>query len=408
MKRIIIALILCAAGMTIFAQGTDLSYYTNDFKRSNGTFRERLAVLETVRNLNRTGIGDFYHDALKFFLTRLPEIRTREDRDTAEDSARLLCQELGAENYNAAASEIWELVQFFDVARDVNQGLVMHDALKALGQINAQVFVPHIVQRLTDFNTQRLTDVETRRRIQRGVSGSISALEALHDPSGFRPVFFASVGSYDTSIKALASVALPNIVEDPGEIIGAIIRDTSISPDVKYVAWQEMLRTNAPDSSKARVAAEALATGWNYSSSVPIQQRDLRSMRRSAINTIRHLGAADNSVYLNLERSYSGNFNSGAPDFEEIHDTLNALSALKTEEAVQLLLKFLRELHLRRRDGPWAQKERQVFQWILPLIGATRTQNEEMKLLLTTIQRTDSYTGTEQGWARSALNELGQ
>jgi hypothetical protein len=392
--------------MTVFAQ-RDMSYYTNDFRRLDGTFRERLDILETVKSANFTGISDFYHGALKFYLTKLPDIKTREERESAEASARILCEALGAEKYNAAAADIWEVVVFFDVARDNNAGIVMQEALIALGQVNAQAFVPHIVQRLTDFNTQRITDVETRRRVQRGVAGAISALEALHDSTGYRPVFFVYVGGYDTAIKKIASDALPNIIDDPGEIISTIIRDTSIKPDVKLVAWQEMLRTHAPDSSKAQVAAVALDIGWAYPTNVPLEQRDLRTMRKSAINIIRDLGAADNSVYPNLERSYSANFNSAAPDYDEILDTLNALSALKTDEAVQLFLKFLQELHARRRGGPWAQKERQVFQWILPRIGATKTQNEEMKLLLTTIQRTNTYTGTEQGWARNALNELG-
>jgi hypothetical protein len=407
MKRIIFALVLCSAGMTIFAQ--DVSYYAQDYKRSDGTFQERLAVLEVVQNANFTGIGDFYHDALKFLLLRLSDMRNKNDRDAAEAGARIICRALGAEKYNAAAPDLWQTVLSFDVSRDVNQGLVMQDAFIALGQVGGKQFVPQIVQRLNAFNSQVISDPETRRRFQRGVVGAVSALEALQDPAGFRPVFFVSIGGYDPSIKAIASVALPNIMEDPGEIISEIIRDNSVTPEIKYNALWEMLRTKAPADSKARVAATALNIGWLFSTSAPLQQRHLKELRMSAIDTIRLLGAANNSVYADLERSYSNNFINNVPDYEEIQKTLSALSALKTDEAVQLLLKFLRELHGRRRNGPWGQKERQAFQWIVQnYIGPTKTQSEDVKTLLTTIERTSDYTGTEQSWARTALRELGQ
>jgi hypothetical protein len=409
MKRTITAFILCFFGMAIFAQGVDMSYYSSEYNRPSANFVERLEVLQNVRDARLTGVGDFYHEALKLLLLKTPDIRTKEDRDATDASASIICQGLGPEKYAEAAPELWQAVEYFDVARDsLNQGLVMQEALNALGQVGGTDFVPHIAQRLTDFNTRVISDVETKRRVQRGVVGCINALEALHDAAGFRPVFFASTGWYDPAIKAMASVALPNIVEDPGDIISEIIRDTSVTPPIKYEAWREMLRTRAPNDSKARVAAVALATGWTYATPNMTFQRNLREMRMSAIDTIRQLGAADNSVYANLERSYSNNFINNVPDYDEIRKTLDTLSVLKTDEAVQLLLKFLRELHARRRSGPWGNKERQVFQLVVPRLGATGTSSQDVRLLLTTIQRSSDYTGAEQGWARNALRELGQ
>jgi len=130
-------------------------------------------------------------------------------------------------------------------------------------------------------------------------------------------------------------------------------------------------------------------------------------MRMSAISTIRQFGVEDNSVYTNLEKSYTNNFINNVPDYDEIRVVISALSAIKTDEAVRLLVKFLRELNDRRRSGVWTVKERQLFSWVVPGLGATKTQSQEARLLLTTIQRSSDYTGTEQGWARDALRELG-
>lgn len=394
--------------MTVFAQSPDMSYYTEEYNRATASFSERLLVLENVRNANLTGIGEFYHDALKLFLVKLPDIKTKDDREAADASARILCQGLGAEKYTDAVNDIWPLVQYFDVIDALNDGLAMHDALIAVGQLGGKDYVPAIALRLDDFNGHVVSDVESKRRVQRGVVGTINALENLHEPAGFRPVFFVSTGWYDPAIKAMASVALPNIVEDPGEIISGIIQDNSNNPRVKYEAWREMLRTNAPAASKAKVAATALAVGWSYSAASPDYQRNLREMRMSAIDAIRQMGVGDNSVYTNLDRSYNNNFVNNVPNYDEIRKTIDCLSVIKTDDAVQLLLKYLKELHARRQDGPWGNKERQVLQLVIPALGATGTQSPEAQLLLTTIQRSQDYTGNEQLWARNALRRLGQ
>ena len=399
---------VCFTGINIFAQGADMTHFEMEFSRLDATFVERREILEIVRDSGITGIGDFYHNALVTLLQRMPDVRTSAEQYAANASARILAQGLGAEAHTAAASELWRTVQQFDVAMGHNDGLVMQDALTALGQVDGRHYIPHIAQRLTDLNTQIIADVETRRRVQRAVVGAVNALETFGDPAGFRPVFFASIGGYERAIQNRASIALPYLADDPGDIIGDIIRDPSVPPAAKYAAWREMLRTRAPDESKARVAAIALATGWTFMTNNPALQRDLRSMRISAIDTIRILGVADETVYANLERSYRNNFVSTAPDFEEIRRTVAALSAIGSDEAVDILMGFLRELHGRRRVGPWGIRERRVFEWVVPALGATGTQSQEVRFLLTTIQRSGDYTGAEQAWARNALSALGQ
>jgi len=407
MKRIIITILVILTGMTVFAQSTDMSYYTNEFNRMGATFVDRLHILENVRDENLTGIGDFYAGALKTLLIKIPDIKTREDWEANETSARMICQVLAAEKYADAAADIWQLVQYFDIVRDVNDGLAMQEALVALGQTGDKTYVPHIVLVLDDLNTQQTPDVESRRRIQRAVAGSINALEALHEIDGYRPVFFAYVGWYESSIRAMADSALPNIVDDPGDVIIDIIRDTSNNPSIKLRAWQEMLKTNAPDSSKAKVAAVALEMGWSFPTTNTALQRDSKTMRMSAIDTIRLLGTADDSVYPYLDKSYSNNFVNNVPDYDEIRKTIDALTVLKTDNAVSLLLKYLKELNDRRRSGVWGNKERLCMQLIVPALGATGTQSQDVKLLLTTIQNSMDYTGAEQGWARDALRQLG-
>jgi len=391
--------------MAVFSQ--DMSFFTEEYMRTDSNFSERLNTLEAVRDTGYTGIGEFYHNALKYFLLRSPDIRTKADQEDAEKSAIILCQGLGAEKYTAAANEVWQVVELFDVVRVANDGNTMQVALITMGQIDAKDFVTHIVQRLNNFNTQTIIDRETRRRVQMGVIGCINALEALKDIRGYRPVFFVTVGTFDPAVRNIASAALPNIVDDPSEVIIEVINDTSSDPRVKLTAWRELMRTKAPDSSKAKVASAALAVGWLYSTTNQNFLRNLREMRKEAIDTIRQFGAADPSVYTNMDLSYRRNFENANPDYDEIMLTLNTLTALSSDEAVDLLLKFLRELHDRRRRNVWSNKEKRVFNWVVACIGKTKTQSVDVRILLTTIQRTTAYTPSEQNLAGNALKDLG-
>ena len=411
MKRSILAVILCFAGMAVHAQ--DMSYYTREFKSTDSSFKERLTLLETVRDAGLSGLGEFYHEALKHFLLKFPDIRTNDEWTDAENSARILCNGLGEEKYTAAAPALWETADIYDVGRPrfdrgKIDGLIMQDALIALGNVDGKDFSPHIIERLSRFNSQTFTDQETRRFAQRGVVGCVKALEAMGDPAGYRPVFFVYVGSYDPAIRLdIAYNALPSILDDPGEVISEIIIDPSSDPRIKLEAWKEMLKSKASGSSKAKTASVALATSFVYNTSNRVFQTNLKDMRKSAIDTIRENGVPDDSVYPNIEKAYNTAFTTASPDYEEIQKILDALRTIKSEEAVGLLLKFLQELHGRRRSNTWGTMERNVFERVVYAIGATGTQDINVRLLLTNIRGSSNYTSAEQRMAANALTALG-
>jgi hypothetical protein len=424
MKRKILLIFVFFFGMAIFAQdaapvaasttaaragtGPDMSFYSQDYFRPTASFFTRYELLQEVQAAKLTGIGEFYHDALKHLLAKIPDIKTGEDREFTDYSARILCNGLAAEKYTPAAPEIWQVVQFADTVRSVNDGTLMQQALIALGQVGDTAYVSNIALRLDNYNSAQTSDAETRRRVQRGAVGCINALEALADPAGYKAVFYASIGWFDRAVQNIAYNALPGFMDDPADVISAIIQDSYNPPNVKYAAWQEMLRSDASDESKAKVASTALATGWSYVTRDMNSQRIMREMRTSAMGTISKTGIVDDSVYVNLKKSYDQNFVNNTPDYNEIRMTISTLSSLATGEAVDLLVGFLSELNERRRSGPWDNRERNVFSWVLAGIGATKTDSQDAKTLLTFIQRSQSYTPAEQSWARNALSGLSQ
>jgi hypothetical protein len=414
MKRIfIILVILLSAGMTVFAQSPDVSYYTQEINRSDATIFEILDVLKMVRDENLTGIGEFYNNAIRVFIRRLPNFSGNNDRLAVEEASRLLFRGLTAEKHAAAGASIWYLVRYFDIAAPQNDGYLMYEGIVSLGQIGAKDYASHISVLLEGYNLRTTTpDILVRGRIQRVVPGIIIALEALLEPVGVRPVFFASIGWYDNEINAIAARslqvmmdAIPTVI---GDIINGIIKDPFNNVNVKNAAWRELLRTQVDNEVKAKVAISVLEESYSFATSNFETRSLLRNMRISAIETINAMGIEDNVVYAYLERAYREAHDSVNTDLEVILLVLKTLSNAKTDEAVDLLTEFLRQLHSRRRSGSWGTVERDLLNVILPAIANTGTKATPTIQLLTIMSRSTLYTNAEQAWARNALTTLGQ
>jgi len=414
MKRTFILIVfLLLTGITVFAQSPDMSFYTEEFNRSGISVFELQNILQAVSDQNLKGIGAFYYDAINTFIRRLPDFQNNSDRVAVEGTSRLLIRGLAAEKYTQSAQFIWYLLQYFDIASPINDGYLMYEAFVALGQIGAKNYATVIAGLLEFYNERASSPEATRILMQRVAPGAISALKDLCEPIGVKPVLIASTGWFDNSIKTVASDALIYMMEELGEVIADIVNGIMHDPfnsiTIKSKCWNELLRSNAPDKAKAEVAVTALEESYR-SHGVTLEIRNMeKSMRETAIDTIRLLGVADNSVYPYIERTYREALETVNVDMPTIMQVVSTLSAVKTDEAVDLLTEFLRGIHTRRASGPWRQDyERIIMRALTEAIAYTGTSASRPIQLLTIIQGSSIYTGAEQAWARSALTILRQ
>ncbi|MCL2266312.1 MAG: hypothetical protein FWC17_00935 [Treponema sp.] len=411
MKRTnLLIIVLLLAGAAVFAQSPDMSFYIDEYNRQDATLSDMLNVLQMVQSENLSGIGGFYQNAINVFIQRLPNFATNQERIMVEEASRLIIRGLAAEQQTDSAAQVWLLLQYFDIANQQNDGLLMYEALVAMGQINATFYTSHIAGFLESFNARPTTDALLKSKIQRVVPGVITALEILKEPAGVKPVFFASIGWYDNSVKAIASASLNRLMESLGEVIPDIIigilRDPLNTASVKNSAWQEFIKIHVSDESKARVAAVALEQSYVATSRESAVL--LRTMRLSSIDTIRQFGVSDGDiVYPYIERTYRESYDTVTADFEMIIMIVRALTAARTDEAVDLLTQFLTGVHNKRRSGPWGATERDLMRVFIQAIASTGTQSTDaLRILRMIAGLQNTYTPAEQQWAKDALSAL--
>jgi hypothetical protein len=376
-----------------FSQSGELALYTDLYNNAD-TINDQLLILQEVRDANISGSGNFYAAALSRLLSEYPNVRTPNDRNAADECARLLVNLLGTEKNAALGGDLWRTVEIF------SNPLIKADALVALGRVGATAYLPQVVQLLSDLNARVPADRQTQIQNERIAYGAILSLENFRDPSGYLPVFFASAGWYSERVKNQASVSLPLILEDPSEQLVFVIRTSTYPYDLKHLALRTAERSGISNESKAAIALAAYSEGWRGSTNDPRLRTELATMRKLAISMIRRYGIEDAAVYSLLDRSYKSGF-----DMQEKLDAVAALSALANEDAARLLANYLLEIHNRRQSNTLTAEDERMIRALIPALGATR-QPSIGRSVLSLVQQSPAWTNAVRNIAAEALRTI--
>lgn len=339
-----------------FAAQEDVDMYTYLY---NAAFNNsaQLDILQNMSEARLSGAGDFYAKALRRLLSEYKNIKDVTQRNAADEQAIILSAMLGSEKYTQAASDLWLVVDAF------SSPLVKAEALMALGKIRAVNYLPQVIRVLESLNTSPTPD---RLNGERVAFGAIIALEKYQDPSGYLPVFFASIGWYSDRIKNQALKSLPLIAKDPVPYMLEIIRGAGHDYPTKYAALMTIEAARVDIKDKVNVAVAAFHEGWRGSSTDVQQRITLADMRKMSMKMINRYRANDASIYPLLERSYISGY-----DMQEKLEAVATLASLGTEESAQLLSKFLMELNNKRVNDNIKQEDEQMVRAVIPAIGQT-------------------------------------
>jgi hypothetical protein len=393
MKRHGLIIFISLIAVRVFAQSGELALYT-DLYNGVDTISEQLRILQEVRDAKLSGTGDFYAAALDRLLREYPNIRALNERNAADEAARLLVGALVEENITTVGGNLWKVVETF------SNPLIKADALVAMGRVGAVAYLPQVVQLLSDLNARPPADRETQIQNERIAYGAILGLENFKDPSGYLPVFFASAGWYSDRVKNQASISLPLILDDPSEQLSSVIRSSAYAYDLKHLALRTAERSGIPNESKSAIAVNAYTESWRGSTSDPRLRMELVTMRKLAISMIRRYGTGDAAVYPLLDRSYKTPF-----DMQEKLDAIAALSALASEESAKLLANYVLDIHNKRQSNIITTEDEQVIRALLPALGATKRVSSG-RAVLSLVQQSPAWTNAVRNIAAEALKNI--
>ncbi|MDR0455373.1 MAG: hypothetical protein LBH20_01650 [Treponema sp.] len=358
MKKLTLTFILMITTAVLsFAAQEDVDVYAYLYNAAL-TNSAQLDILQNMSEARLSGAGDFYSKALRKLLAEYRNIKNVTERNAADEQAMLLSALLGSEKYTQAASDLWLIVEEFSAP------LVKAEALMALGKIRASHYLPQVIRVLESLNAAPTPD---RLNGERVAFGAIIALEKFQDPSGYLPVFFASIGWYSERIKSQAARSLPFIAKNPAPYMTEIVKGSAYDYPTKYAALKTIEAASGVDNkNKAAVAEVALFEGWRGATTDVKLMTILADMRKMAIRMINRYKVEGETIYPLMERSYAHGY-----DTQEKLEAVAALASLGTDESARLLSKFLMELNVKRLDNNIKQEDEQMVRAVIPALGKT-------------------------------------
>jgi len=359
MKKLIICFILIAAAATAGFSATEEVQVYEYLYNASPTHSGQLDILQNMAESRLTGAGEFYAKALRKLVSEYKNIRDVTEKNAADEQAMLLSALLGAEKYTQAAADLWLVVDGFTAP------LVKAEAMMALGKIRATTYLPQVIRVLESTNAAPTTDRLNGERI---AFGAIIALEKYADPTGYLPVFFASIGWYSERIKSQAAKSLPFISNNPAPYMLEIVKGSGYDYPTKYAALRTIEAARGVDNKeKVAVAVAALGEGWRASTNDVRLRSTLAEMRKMSIGMVNRYKTDDAAVYPLLERSYTQGV-----DSQEKLSAIAALASLGTEEAAKRLSSFLMDLNAKNASGVTpTPEENQMVRAIIPALGQT-------------------------------------
>ena len=353
-KTTVLFVVMIAVGVLCFADQEEIDMYEYLYNVSI-SHAAKLDILQNMAEGEYSGAGEFYTRALRRLIADYNNIKDVTERHAADEQVTILSKLIGNERYSQAAPDLWLVVDGFAAP------LVKAEALMALGKIHTDMYLPQVIRVLESLNTTPTAD---RLYGERVAFGAILALEKFQDPSGYLPVYFASIGWYSDRIKSQANRSLPLIAEDPTPFMMEVIKGPGHNYYAKNAALRSMEAAKVDNKNKAEVAVAALTEGWRGATTDVQLRVTLADMRKLAINMINRYKTDDESVYPLLARSYTQGI-----DADEKLSAIAALASLGTEESAQRLSNFLMTLNNRRLNNVTTREDEQMVRAIIPALG---------------------------------------
>jgi hypothetical protein len=350
--RITVCLLLAAITVGALAANEVTAVWERVYRQAVSD-EQRYAVMLKIMELKNKEFAPLISESLEKLYAGKIESPDSSQTRTKLALAKLLVQELG----NLRSLDDAQLV--LDIYRDVKDPFLKSEAAIALGKMRATDSVELLARDLGDINLK--PDQANPRPKEILAYGLVQALELMHSPAGFEPVFFASLGWYSGSsqVKETARAALKTLVEDPSpQLKNIIIKDTQY--DHKQRALDAANESNAPAAAKAEIARIGLDQGLSAHESDVQKNAQLSAIRmtstRMLVTSQDHSAQAAALYRQMLDLKYNA---------DEVLVSYVALGRNGSEEAVGLLVAKMNDYNERQKAGKNTADDRKFIMQII-------------------------------------------
>ena len=327
-KIIILVVLLLCMGFSGLAANEVAEVWARLYGRA-ATIKQQYGIMQSIVEQHNRDLIPVLQDALAELNLQMKITMNETERRDRIALMKMIVKELGSLKASEAAVEVHEVV------KNGEDALLKGEAIITLGKMRATQYVEELSLMLRNLN---FFPTGNSREEEIIAYACVLALERMRDISGFRPVFFASLGWYSpqSKVRDVAKRALQTMVDDPtDELKAIIISDSSFSE--KQAALEAAVLSKAENRKKTGIAIIALDQALVNVGRTVKENIQLSQIRVTAMSSLINLESHDAAAVPLMEQVvYS------AQDLNEVITAINALGTNATDEAVMALSKYLR------------------------------------------------------------------
>jgi hypothetical protein len=331
----LVILIFCIFSPAAYLRANEVSEMWSRLYARAGSLEQKYAVMQHLIEQDDANLAPTLQTALEELISISAALKSAGEKETWTQLARFIVGGLGKLKAGESAQVLFACYQ------TAASPLLKSEALTAIGKVRGIAYTEQIALILKDLNLNPGKDAQFAEIV---AFGCINALEKLKSPLGYKQVFYASNGWYSKRIKDRALGALPNMTDDPTDILLEIMRESI--PDIKLTALQAADSSRAAEDNKISVAVLALETGLYEQPTDARQQVKFGELRKLAISMFIKYRTKNDAILEPLKLTIERNF-----DPNERLSAVTALGINGSDGAAKMLAGFLDNQNRRQASG---------------------------------------------------------
>jgi len=395
-KILMIMLLMVVVGSQFAVANEIAAMWTRLYERARTLDQKQQIMMNIVEQHSRDVIP-VLTDALD------EEVRTFRNTANVTEAGQkielmeMVVQELGRLKAREAIPVVWETVQV------VEDPILKSEAIMALGSMGARQYAEDMAMMLRNINFN-YDDIQNQRKNEIIAYALVTALGRLGEAVGYEPVFFASQGWYSgrRQVKQQAEKVLQQIVDDPSDQLLQILR-TNDDFELKLAALEAAERSDAPEISKAELAAAAIDEGLNYSPKNKSESRILKTIRLNALEMLKKYPQPENERLLeNLSSMLQMYRTNRLFDEDEMLPLLEAMGTFNGADVARPLAELMGYYNQRREVAP--PDSYRIVRALIQAIGNVGHLAGIEELTIVTIS--DYWENSIQREAQAAISKI--